>query len=93
MNVIVRCSLKACVKRSVAREPIHVARDRQAEEIQQRWRNVNHCTATLTRCDDRRPVGEQEPVRSSLVCAAELRVAGDAFQHTFANGERLHPET
>ena len=63
-----------------AREPIHVARDRQAEEVQERWRNVNHCTATLTRCDDRRPVREQEPVRSSLVCAAELRVAGDAFR-------------
>ena len=39
-----------------AREPIHVARDRQAEEVQERWRNVNHRTATLTRCDDRRPL-------------------------------------
>ena len=75
-----------------AREAVHVARDRQAEEIQERGRNVDDCTATLTRGDDRRAVREQESVRSSLVRAAELRVAGHSFEHTFANGERLHPE-
>src|SRR6188508_1364291 len=75
-----------------AREPIHVARHRQTEEVQERGRDIDDRPSALARSHDRRAVRQQETVRAALVRAAELRIASHAFEHPLTNRERLHPE-
>ena len=93
MNVIGRSSVNDALKQIGARVAVHVAADRQAEEIEDRRHDVDDRRARrLPAARHRRAVRHQEAVRRRFVRAADLGIADHPLEQPLADAERLHAE-
>ena len=92
MNVIGRSSVNDALKEIGARVAVHVAADRQAEEIQHRRHDVDdrRARAAVGVARHRRAVRHQEAVGRAFVRAAELGIADHPLEQPLAEPERLH---
>ena len=76
-----------------ARKAVEVARDRQAEVIQHRWRDVDDRRARKIAFGDMPAERHHEAIGRALVAAAQLRIADDTLEHALAKTQRLHAES